>query len=285
MNCFNGETYLREAIDSVINQTYKNWEIIFWDNQSRDSSAEIVKSYKDERIKYFYAEVHTNLGKARSLAIEKSSGEWIGFLDTDDIWLQDKLEEQVHLVISKDSSVMVYGGTIFFNSPELNIDRDLEQYALCPLKEGNIYNQLILKNFIPMPSVLINKKIINEIGGIDKKLSHALDYDLWLRVSQKHNIYAVQKIICKYRFHLSNTTNKLGSTISSIEPLYIINKHKINKNYPEAIKFYIENLSKRTNRYNVLSTFFLFKKYNLLNSIYFYYFISLIQKIIRKILR
>ena len=89
MNCYNSDTYLGEAIDSVISQTYKNWEIIFWDNQSTDKSAEIVKSYDDERIKYFYAPSFTSLYEARNYAIEKANGEYIAFLDCDDKWYKN----------------------------------------------------------------------------------------------------------------------------------------------------------------------------------------------------
>ena len=79
MNCFNGELFLKESIQSVINQTYQNWELVFWDNRSKDKSAEIFKSYKDKRLKYFYAAEHTSLYEARNLAIKKSSGEFIAF--------------------------------------------------------------------------------------------------------------------------------------------------------------------------------------------------------------
>ena len=73
MNCYNGEKYLREAVDSVINQTYANWEIIFWDNQSRDLSAKFFLEYDDSRLKYFYAQKHTELGDARIEAISKAN--------------------------------------------------------------------------------------------------------------------------------------------------------------------------------------------------------------------
>ena len=65
MNCFNGDTYLAESLDSVLSQTYQNWELIFWDNQSKDQSAEIFKSYDDPRLKYFLASEHTDLGGGR----------------------------------------------------------------------------------------------------------------------------------------------------------------------------------------------------------------------------
>ena len=95
MNCFNGELFLRDSIESVINQTYENWELIFWDNRSKDKSAEIFKSYKDKRLKYFYADEHVTLYKARNLAIDQSKGDFISFIDTDDLWNKNKLELQI----------------------------------------------------------------------------------------------------------------------------------------------------------------------------------------------
>ena len=75
MNCFNGEQYLSQAVKSVLDQDYDNFEVIFWDNQSTDNSASIFKSFNDKRLKYFYANKHTNLYEARNHAIEKSNGE------------------------------------------------------------------------------------------------------------------------------------------------------------------------------------------------------------------
>ena len=71
MNCYNGEKYLKESLNTVIKQSYNNWELIFWDNQSNDNSVEIAKSYRDERIKIFISERHTNLGEARKNAFKK----------------------------------------------------------------------------------------------------------------------------------------------------------------------------------------------------------------------
>jgi glycosyltransferase involved in cell wall biosynthesis len=79
INCYNGEKYLRETIDSVLNQSYQNWEIVFWDNNSTDQSANILKSYKENRIKYFYTDKHRKLYDARNLAYEKSQGDFFVF--------------------------------------------------------------------------------------------------------------------------------------------------------------------------------------------------------------
>ena len=98
MNCHNGEKYLKESVRSVINQSYKNWELIFWDNVSTDNSKEIVESFIDKRIKYFCSKKFTNLYEARNLAIEKASCNYIAFLDTDDKWSADKLEKQINFL-------------------------------------------------------------------------------------------------------------------------------------------------------------------------------------------
>ena len=106
MNCYNGEAYLNDSIKSVLAQTYANWELIFWDNKSEDKSAEIFKSYKDKRFKYFYTNQHTSLYKARNLAIEKSSGSFISFLDTDDLWDPRKLELQMKYFTNPEAGVV-----------------------------------------------------------------------------------------------------------------------------------------------------------------------------------
>ena len=91
MNCYNGEKYLKKSIQSVINQTYKNWELIFWDNQSIDKSKQILESFSDKRIRYFKSKKFRSLYDARNFAIKKANGKYICFLDTDDWWFKKKL--------------------------------------------------------------------------------------------------------------------------------------------------------------------------------------------------
>ena len=100
MNCHNCEKYLTEAIDSVYNQTYKNWEIIFWDNASADSSGNIAKSY-DKKIRYFLNKNKVILGEARFQASQQVNGDLIAFLDCDDKWMPDKLEKQINYFRTK----------------------------------------------------------------------------------------------------------------------------------------------------------------------------------------
>lgn len=95
VNCHNGEKYLSACFNSILHQTYVNWEVIFWDNNSKDSSKKIFKKFKNKKFKYFFSKKKINLYKARSLAISKAKGEFIAFLDTDDMWFKKKLEIQI----------------------------------------------------------------------------------------------------------------------------------------------------------------------------------------------
>ena len=104
VNCFNGEKYLRDALQSVLKQTYTNWELIFWDNQSSDNSKKVFSEFLDDRSKYFISEKHTTLYEARNNAIKQSKGEIIAFLDVDDWWIESKrLEKQIDFF--KDETV------------------------------------------------------------------------------------------------------------------------------------------------------------------------------------
>ena len=204
MNCFNGEKYLSDAISSVINQTYSNWELIFWDNQSTDRSKKIFSQFNDPRLKYFYSNQHTTLGEARNLAISKTNGLWISFLDVDDLWSEDKLEKQVHLIDKFDDIGFVYGKSeiISFN----NISKTSS--STHPLPDGNIFNELLKDNFVYYLSALINKDKLLKIPRIPENLTQVEDYYIFLHLAKLHRVVAVQEVCCSYRLHDSNLSRK-----------------------------------------------------------------------------
>ena len=110
LNCYNGEKYLKDSLKSIVKQTYKNWELIFWDNRSSDLSKTIMKSFKNKKFKYFSSKQHTSLYAARNLAISKAKGSYISFIDADDVWETDKLYKQIKLFKDKKVAV-VYGNS------------------------------------------------------------------------------------------------------------------------------------------------------------------------------
>ena len=114
LNCFNGEKYLKDALETVVNQTYNNWELVFWDNKSNDGSKKILELYNSKKFKYYRSNVHTSLYEARNLAVKECKGEYIAFIDADDYWEKDKLEKQIKLFENKNVGV-VYGNLWIYN--------------------------------------------------------------------------------------------------------------------------------------------------------------------------
>ena len=200
MNCYNSEMFLKDAIGSVIQQTYKNWEIIFWDNNSSDNSSKIVKSLKNNKIKYFYSPSNEPLYTARNRAIEKCKGEFISFLDCDDLWNKEKLEIQVNY--ASEGHEIIYGGYQV-------IDRKLKLYEKVVRKEDNSFltNQLLLKNNISIGTIFIKTKILSE-NKFDEKFNLLGDFDLWIRLSMKYKFKNIKKILEFSRIHSNNLSKK-----------------------------------------------------------------------------
>ena len=201
INCFNGEKYLREALDSVITQTYKNWEIIFWDNQSTDKSAEIFKSYKDSRLKYYCASSHTAiLYEARNYALKKTNGDFIAFLDVDDWWLPNKLEKQIPLFDDSDVGV-VYGNEwrLFEKKNKKEI------YKKKVLPTGLILDELLHDYVIGSPTYVIRKKSLDGLEYHFNKHFHIIgDFDVNIRLAAKWKFNCVQDPVAIARIHGQN---------------------------------------------------------------------------------
>ena len=142
INCYNGERFLKEAIDSVYSQSYKYWEIIFWDNSSTDNSSLIAKSY-DNRLRYYYNKNNVPLGEARNKAVTFCKGDFICFLDTDDIMCPNKLECQLPLFKNKKVGIVSSQTFVFKDSKVLCIRPD---YKNIPV--GNIFSKIIKNYFL-----------------------------------------------------------------------------------------------------------------------------------------
>ncbi len=236
MNCFNGEEYLQEAIDSIYRQTYKNWEIIFWDNASSDYSGEIAKSF-DKRLKYYRSEVNTKLYNARNLALEKCRGSFIAFLDCDDIWIDEKLENQMELALKGEGNDFVYGGYQAINSDGAIIESSTSIKYLT----GNVTNGLFGINPISIGCVLIKKSLLEKYE-FDPYYELLGDYDLWLRLSIDYPIVALNKVVEYSRQHDNNTSNLLLSRWLK-ERRYFYKKHANLINffkYPKLLSYIVK---------------------------------------------
>src|SRR5579863_639489 len=151
INVRNGAATLREAIQSVLAQSFAEWELIVWDDRSTDERENVVQEFRDPRIRYFLSPDDAALGKARHDAIKHATGEWISFLDQDDIWLPEKLIKQLALTADDDVG-LVYGRTVRFYANGFERDYDhAHEYESLP--EGKIFSRLFIEScFIAMSS-------------------------------------------------------------------------------------------------------------------------------------
>ena len=226
MNCYNGEKYLQEALDSIINQTYKNWELIFWDNQSTDNSSFIVQSYKDHRIKYFYSKKHTLLYEARNMAIEKSEGEYLAFLDVDDYWDSAKLEKQMNVFYQTPEVAIVYSNYFYKNEIKKTCKKSFRK----KLPEGMIVDKLLRKYVMGLLTIVINRRLIDEHENIfDTRLHIIGDFDMAIKISANRKVSCVQQPLATYRWHGGNES--ISHKELSIKELERWSKEM--KEYPE----------------------------------------------------
>ena len=202
INCHNGEKYLDVCIKSVLNQTYKNWEIVFFDNNSTDKSSKIVKKYNDHRIKYFRSKKTHKLYKARNLAINKSNAEFITFLDTDDWWVNTKLEEQIHFFLSDPSLDIVYSNLYLFFQKNSS-----KRIFLKKIKNKNITQNLINKFEMPILTSMIKREFFNKIK-FDNNFTIIGDFDFFIRASTIGKIKGIKKPLAYYRNHENNLSKK-----------------------------------------------------------------------------
>lgn len=206
MNCYNCSKYLHEAIDSVYSQTYKDWEIIFWDNASTDNSRKIARSY-NHRLRYFRGENLVTLSHARNLAIEKARGKYIAFLDCDDIWLPEKLEKQIGLMESNEGIDLIYTDSFFIDG-EGNLLK-LIYSETQKFYRGYIFGKLLYNDFILFSTVVLRSAILENTGLFNLNYKIVEDYDLLLKVAETHKIDFINQSLAKYRIHNDNLSKNL----------------------------------------------------------------------------
>ena len=204
LNCFNGEKYLKDALESVLNQTYNNWELVFWDNKSKDESKKILDLYKSEKLKYYRSNVHTSLYEARNLAIKECKGEFIAFIDADDYWEKDKLEKQIKLFENKNVGV-VYGNLWIYNEKL----KKKKIFSNKKLLKGIIFEKILSDYNIGVITSVIRKEILYQNNiSFESSYNHIGDFDLFIKLSKICEFDAIQEPVATYRVHGENLSLK-----------------------------------------------------------------------------
>ena len=223
MNCYNGQEFLKESLDSVIKQTYKNWELIFWDNNSLDNSKKIVKKFKDKRIKYFKSEKFHNLYHSRNLAIKKAKGKYVGFLDVDDLWEKTKLKRQMKYFLENENTKIIYSNFFVINQSKKK--KNIGYNHLLPV--GFITQQILDKYSVGFVTTMLDKNIFKKYR-FNNKYNIIGDFDFFIKISQKYKFGCIQSPLASYRVHDSNLSGKrIDLHIKELKYWLSVNKKRL----------------------------------------------------------
>lgn len=212
---YNRENMIGIAIESVLSQSYSNLELIVVDDGSTDKTKDVIRSFKDIRISLIEAN-HNGAYAARNIGIENAKGEYIAFLDSDDIWLPEKLAKQVAVARRKEEGFVFTNGFVLMennNEYRMNIfltaDRDI-----CG---GKCYTELLRHNFIATSSVILSRNIIDNVGYFIAENRGVLDYDMWLRIARKYEIDYIAQPLFLYKSHADRlSTNRVARLHDSL---------------------------------------------------------------------
>lgn len=267
MPIYNGEDFINYAIESALNQTYELFELIIVNDGSTDNSSDVINNYLiDKRIKYFHQN-NRGVAAARNTALRQAKGQFIAFLDQDDIWLSDKLNLQVCYLMENPHIHLVYSRQEFIDATGKRIHYNWPTGA-----NGYCFSQIFQRNHITILTVLLRKSTIEEIGYFNEYLSGTDDYEMWLRITLKHPIHFMNETLALYRIHSTNVSKNLFkmtlldlATIESVltkypETTIILGKktirerlHKLNfelgnwyawnrNDFKSANKFYLQSI-------------------------------------------
>ena len=208
---YNREDYVGETLDSILQQTYSNIEIIAVNDGSTDNSLSVLQTYKEKYPDKIIIINQENQGQVRSRnnAIEKANGEYIAFLDSDDLWLPEKLEKQIPLFV--DGVGLVYSGIHNIDNDGNILDTELCQQDM----RGDIYLKLLIKNRMTGGTVVLRRDVLDKVGLFDTEFAAAENWDLWIRVCKQYAADFVNEPLVKYRKHPGNMS-KDGSLMLNI---------------------------------------------------------------------
>ncbi len=192
INCYNSANYISRAINSVINQTYNNWELIIWDDGSTDNTVNIIKNFKDDRIRLFLQEKNLGLCKSRLNVIEKINGSLVSILDADDYFESEKILKQINVFKNKKDVALCTTWTKFYDE-----NLSIKKIFKSDLNNNDLKKKLLFHNIIPHSSIMYKKEAAIEVGWYSKNYEYSQDYDLTLKLIQKNDIHLIKE-------HLTN---------------------------------------------------------------------------------
>lgn len=242
MPAYNSEKYIAKSIESILSQTYKNFELIIIDDCATDRTAEIIDIYckKDNRIKKITNEKNSGVAYSRNQGVFQSLGDWIAFCDSDDVWEEAKLQKQVELLKKNNKEpLLIYTGSSFID------DGDDKYDYIMQVPERVIYRELLKQNVISCSSVLVKKEVLENIKMKHDEIHE--DFLSWLRILKKYDAcaYGINEPLLKYRL---TKNSKSRNKIKAAKMTYMVYK-KIGLNFFERIYYMSCYIRRSLNKY------------------------------------
>ena len=210
---YNSEKTIQETLKSVLNQTFSDFEVIVINDGSQDSTLDIISSIQDSRIKVF-SYPNAGISASRNRGISQASGEFIAFLDHDDLWTPDKLESQLRALQENPQAAVAYSWTDLIDEAS----QFIKPYSHLSVT-GNVHEKLLVSNFLKTASnPLIRKEALIQLGGFDQSICGPEDWDLFLRLAAHYHFVAVPRPQVLYRMITgSASTNVFRQEVESLK--------------------------------------------------------------------
>ena len=213
---YNRAHAISRAIQSVLNQTYRDFELVVVDDGSTDNTESVVKDFGDPRIRYIRCEQNRGGSAARNIGIKAAEGEFIAFQDSDDEWMQEKLKKQMSIFERASLHVgVVYTG--FYRIK--NNDKTYIPTSDIKISEGNIHDQLLKGNFVSTPTAIVRAECFKRAGLFDERLPRLQDWELFIRISDYYIFrFLNEPLVFQYFSQYSISSNQ-GALIRALEQI------------------------------------------------------------------
>ena len=210
---FNRIKYLPDTIESVLKQTHDNFEYHIIDDGSTDNTCEVIRKYQnDSRIHYHAFHINRGQSVVKNVGIMHSTGKYICFIDSDNLWMPDKLESQLKVFEKRQDVDIVYGDALCIDEfGEILPIPNMKRYS------GKITERLLMDNFVSFNTAMIRRECFNKMGRLDESLERSPDYELWLRFSTVFKFYYCSKVLAKYRIWEDQLSSNKNERFAAIE--------------------------------------------------------------------
>lgn len=230
---YNRDNSLKRSIDSVLNQTFKDFEVIVIDDDSTDDTESIVKNFNDPRIKYIKHKENRGAGAARNTGIKNARGKFIAFQDSDDEWLPEKLEKQIKSFKVSSGKVGVLYTAYLLNKNNKKIYIPLRKYRK---RSGNIHKELLCGSFVGTPTMLVKKECFEKVGMFDENFDTLEDWDLAIRLSKYYDFNFLKRPLVLANCSENSISSNHKATIDAFKK--IAKKHLKESDKKELSNYY-----------------------------------------------